>query len=216
MGVLVSSPPALVEAMLDPAFYAHGPRRVELRETHISWVFRAGSLAYKVKKPIVLPFLDYGTPERRRLMCLEEVRLNQRLAPSIYLRVVAIRRCGRGYEIAPVEDPDAVEYAVEMRPVEEDRSFEALAGKGRLEHGKVVAAAELLATFHAEAPIAGTDWRRLDHCVAAVIDKPEEPGGSGARDPRSGPPARSEELHGLLSGGYLGRAGAAARGWADP
>jgi len=156
--------------MLDPGFYPHAPRSVELRETHISWVFRAGSLAYKVKKPIVLPFLDYGTAERRRRMCLEEVRLNQRLAPSIYLRVVGIRHGDRGYEIGSVEDPEAVEYAVEMRPVEEERSFEVLARRGSLGHRQIATVAERLARFHAEVPVAGTDWRHLDPLVAAIID----------------------------------------------
>ena len=78
--------------MLDPAFYPHRPERVELRETHGSWVFLAGELAYKVKKPVVLPFLDYGTLERRLRMCREEVRLNRRLAPGYYLGVDAILR----------------------------------------------------------------------------------------------------------------------------
>lgn len=61
----VATRPPAVEAMLDPAFYPHHPEAVDLRETHISWVFRVGELAYKVKKPIVLPFLDYGTLARR-------------------------------------------------------------------------------------------------------------------------------------------------------
>ena len=78
--------------MLEPDFYPHAPRSVELRETHTSWVFLAGELVYKVKKPVVLPFLDYGTLERRHQMCREEVRLNRRLAPEIYLGVVGIAR----------------------------------------------------------------------------------------------------------------------------
>lgn len=184
MGGAVSSPPALVEAMLDPSFYPHRPEKVELRETHVSWVFRAGALAYKVKKPIVLPFLDYRTPELRRRMCLEEVRLNQRLAPTIYLRVVAIRQRDGGYEIASVDDPEAVDYAVEMRAVEEDRSFEALARRGELEHRQIVAVAERLARFHSEVPVVGTDPRHLDHFVAAITDnqKTLEEAGAGILD----------------------------------
>jgi uncharacterized protein len=59
-------------------------------ETHISWVLLAGEHAYKLKKPLRLPFLDYSTPELRRHFCEEEVRLNQRLAPSLYLGVSRI------------------------------------------------------------------------------------------------------------------------------
>ena len=63
----------LVAALREPSFWdARGP--VELRETHISWVFLAGERAYKLKKPLRLPFLDYSTLERRREMCEEEVR----------------------------------------------------------------------------------------------------------------------------------------------
>jgi uncharacterized protein len=56
----------------------------ELRETHISWVLLAGETAYNLKKPVRLPFVDYGTLERRRALCHEEVRLNRRLAPDVY------------------------------------------------------------------------------------------------------------------------------------
>ena len=80
---------ALVEALASP-------EEVEVRETHISWVFLMGDRAYKLKKPIVLPFVDYGTPARRRVMCEEEVRLNRRLAPEVYLGVRAVVATPRG------------------------------------------------------------------------------------------------------------------------
>jgi aminoglycoside phosphotransferase family enzyme/predicted kinase len=153
----VSSPtgvPELVSALLEPAFYPHAPAAVELRETHISWVFLAGDLAYKVKKPLVLPFLDYGTLERRHRMCREEVRLNRRLAPAIYLRVVGISRAGGGYSLTSEDDPGAIEYAVEMRRADEARSMAALALAGNLEGEHVVATAAVLACFHGAAPAA--------------------------------------------------------------
>ena len=77
-------------ALARPDFYPDRPDRVDVRETHISWVFLAGDRAYKLKKPLVLPFLDYGTLQRRREMCREEVRLNRRLAPDLYLGVRAV------------------------------------------------------------------------------------------------------------------------------
>jgi aminoglycoside phosphotransferase family enzyme/predicted kinase len=145
--------PGLVEAMLDPAFYPHRPDAVELRETHISWVFRAGPLAYKVKKPLVLPFLDYGTAARRGEMCEEEVLLNRRLAPDLYRRVVSIVPSGDGYALSEDGDPAAVDYAVEMEAVEEDRSLEALDAHGILSASDVEAVGRLLARFHAEAQV---------------------------------------------------------------
>ena len=68
----------------------------ELRETHISWVVLTGDRAYKIKKPVTFPFLDYGSLDRRREFCEEEVRLNRRFAPDIYLGVVAIVPHGDG------------------------------------------------------------------------------------------------------------------------
>lgn len=160
--------PDLIEAMLEPRLYPHSPPSIELRETHISWVFLAGELAYKVKKPVVFPFLDYGTPRRRREMCREEVRLNRRLAPRIYLRVVGLARGEDCYVLTTEEDPAAVEYAVEMRRVEEDRSLPALVSRGELEPAQVEAVAGRLARFHAEAPIAPPERREVDVLVATL------------------------------------------------
>ncbi|MBS1677168.1 MAG: AAA family ATPase [Actinobacteria bacterium] len=147
---------ALVEAMLDPSFYPHRPDSVDLRETHISWVFRAGPLAYKVKKPIVLPFLDYGTAARRAEMCREEVRLNRRLAPDLYRRVVSIVRRGEGYALSSDQDPAAIERAVEMNVVDEDRSLEALNDRRILSVSDVESVGRLLADFHASARVVKT------------------------------------------------------------
>jgi aminoglycoside phosphotransferase family enzyme len=76
-----------VRAALErPDFYPDRPDQVELCETHDSSVFLAGDRTYKLKKPLVLPFLDYGTPQRRHEMCREEVRLNRRLAVLPWIR----------------------------------------------------------------------------------------------------------------------------------
>jgi uncharacterized protein len=100
----------LPQALLDPAAYPHHPESVELRETHISWVFLAGDRAYKVKKPVTLPFLDYGTLELRRAYCEEELRLDRRFAPDVYLGVVSLVARGPGaLAIAPAGEPLAVD-----------------------------------------------------------------------------------------------------------
>ncbi|HRT71108.1 MAG TPA: hypothetical protein P5308_07095, partial [Syntrophales bacterium] len=82
--------PGLVEAMADPRFYPHRPDRVELVQTHISYIFIAGDLVFKVKKAVDFGFLDFTTLEKRRYYCQEELRLNRRLAPEAYLEVVAV------------------------------------------------------------------------------------------------------------------------------
>ena len=109
----------LVAALADPGFYPERPASVEIRETHISWVFLTAERAYKLKKPLVLPFLDYGTAERRREMCREEVRLNRVLAPDIYVGVRAIARLPDGFALAEESDARAVDYVVEMRRYDE-------------------------------------------------------------------------------------------------
>jgi aminoglycoside phosphotransferase family enzyme/predicted kinase len=162
--------PGLVGEMLEPAFYPHDPRSVELRETHTSWVFLAGELAYKVKKPVVFPFLDYGTAERRREMCREEVRLNRRLAPSIYLEVAGITQRGDRHSLTSEDDAEAVEYAVVMRRVEEERSLSSLVARGELEPGHLKAIADLLARFHGEAPGAGQQARDVEVLVATLAE----------------------------------------------
>ena len=163
-------PPELVRAMLEPGLYPGAPRSVELRDTHISWVFLAGERAYKVKKPVVFPFLDYGTLERRHRMCQEEVRLNRRLAPRIYLGVVGIARRGDRYALTGEDDPEAIEYAVEMRRVDEERSLAALVARDELERSQLAAVAARLARFHAEAPVAAAERRD----VGVLIDTLDE------------------------------------------
>ncbi|MEK6327837.1 MAG: AAA family ATPase [Actinomycetota bacterium] len=150
----------VVSAMLEPGFYPHCPERVELRETHTSWVFLAGDLAYKVKKPVLFPFLDYGTVERRRDMCREEVRLNQRLAPSYYLGVDSIVSRRDGFRLAG-DDPGAVEYTVRMHRVPEERTLDSLATRGALSEAEVDSVATRIAGFHLAAEQAPCQAREL-------------------------------------------------------
>ena len=106
--------------MSEPSFYSPPPARVDVRETHVSVVFLAGDRAYKLKKPVRMPFLDYSTLERRRRFCGEEVRLNQRFAPDIYLGVRSIAEHGADLVLADPDDASAVEYAVVMRRFDEE------------------------------------------------------------------------------------------------
>lgn len=128
---------------------ALGADGVEIRETHISWVLLAGERAYKLKKPLVLPFLDYGTLARRRELCAEEVRLNRRLAPDIYLGVRAVVPARAGYALADEEDPHAVDYVVEMRRFNEGRTLAAALDRGEVQRSEIVEVARKLADFHA-------------------------------------------------------------------
>jgi uncharacterized protein len=159
-----SSSPA-ADAMVAALARALG---AELIETHISWVLLAGELAYKIKKPVRLPFVDYGTLDRRRHFCEEELRLNRRLAPSLYLGVARIT----GTHRAPALDgPGPVlEYAVRMRRFAPGALFGEQLQAGTLSSGDVDRLAALLAAFHSEAaPAAGENFASADRRRIAAL-----------------------------------------------
>ncbi len=159
--------------MLEPGLYPGRPADVELRETHISWVFLAGPRAYKVKKPLVLPFLDYGTMERRRQMCHEEVRLNRRLAPSIYLGVLGIAEHDGRLALVDEDDPAVVEFAVEMRRVDERHSLAEIVARGELDEGRLDEVGSLLARFHAHADVVAPDQRVVGTLASTLEENAE-------------------------------------------
>ena len=83
-------PHALITALSSPDIYADRPCQVSMRQTHISWLFH-GVFCVQVKKPVNFGFLDFTTLETRKFFCDEEVRLNRRLAPEVYLGVVEVK-----------------------------------------------------------------------------------------------------------------------------
>jgi uncharacterized protein len=140
----------LIAAMLRPEFYPHNPLEVEFRQTHISYVFLAGPFAYKVKKAVVFPFLDYSTLEKRRHFYQEELRLNRRLAPSTYLGTVGIGRAhGSFFLDEKLADRERiVEYAVKMNRLPEDRMLDYLVRHEAAKASHMSAIARKLAAFH--------------------------------------------------------------------
>ena len=143
--------PPFVRALLDPEAYPEDerPREVRLVETHISWLFLTGRFVYKVKKPVNFGFLDFTTLERRRHFCHEEVRLNRRLSPDVYLGVVeVVRRDGRYALYGPGE---TVDYAVRMRQLPGDRWLSVLLDQGQAGEAEVRRVARLIARFHRSA-----------------------------------------------------------------
>jgi len=125
--------------------------------THASWVLVGDREALKVKKPAVMPFLDYGTLERRKAACLLEVERNRRLAPAIYLGAVAIVPDGPGVAVRDVDDPGAVEYAVRMRRYAEHDTLASRLARGEVSSRDVGRIGERIARFHADVPAVATD-----------------------------------------------------------
>ena len=137
---------SLVRVLENPARYPHAVSQISVIETHISFVILTGNFAYKIKKSIDLGFLDYTTLDKRRFYCEEELRLNGRLAPRIYLAVVPI--CG------PADDPriggsgEAIEYAVKMREFAQAGLLDRVLSRGELTPHHLDALAMTVASFH--------------------------------------------------------------------
>jgi aminoglycoside phosphotransferase family enzyme/predicted kinase len=142
-------------------------------ETHISWVLLAGDQAWKIKKPLRLSFVDFGTLERRRRMCHEELRLNQRLAPSLYLGVVDIT--GTPQAPALAGSGAAIEVALHMRRFPDGALLSERLAAGTLDNGLIDRLADRLAGFHARAaPVADPEPygrpEQVDAEMRAVLD----------------------------------------------
>ena len=157
---------SLVDSLMSPAAFNHPVSSVELVETHISWLILTDEYVYKLKKPIVLDFLDFGDIERRKFYCEEEIRLNKPWAPDIYLDVVPVSLENSQAVFAGSGTP--VDYAVRMRRFDQEMRLDA-----QLEHGKLLAAdmqelARNIAQRHAGAEIAAQVHR--DRFVSLTVE----------------------------------------------
>ncbi len=140
----------MVAALRDPEAYAHRPARVEHVQTHISHVFLADRYVYKLKKAVRLPFVDASSVARRRRLCEDEVRLNRRLAPDVYLGVVPVMRRPDGRIV--VGGPGRVlDHVVWMRRLPEDRMLVRLLAAGGVEPSAMVELATIIRRFHERA-----------------------------------------------------------------
>lgn len=128
------------------------------RETHISWVLLAGAFAYKLKKPVTLPFLDYGSVEQRRFYCHEELRLNKRFAPDLYLEVVDL----------------AGEPAVKMRRFDEAQRLDHVSSNGDLTGAHLTQLARDLVAFQADAAIAAPGFGTPEIIRADALENFDE------------------------------------------
>jgi len=139
----------LVAAMMQPGFYPKPPDKVTHTETHISHIFFAGDLVFKVKKPVRFSFLDYSTLSKRRFFLNEELRLNRRLAPSVYIGVVPITCDQSGWRLGGWGEP--AEYGLVMRRLPERRMLPFLLETNQTTTEMMRELAVVLARFHMEA-----------------------------------------------------------------
>jgi len=144
----------LFSAMQDPGFYPEKPDRIEVIQTHASYVFLAGNRVYKVKKAMDFCFLDFSTLEKRRHFCEEELRLNRRLAPATYLDIVPITEQADG-KLELGGDGPVVEYAVKMVRLPEERMLKRLIGRSDFDPAVLDTIARKVASFHEKAATGG-------------------------------------------------------------
>ena len=151
----LSTSAQLISSLLREEIYPHPVTKLELIETHISWVILTGPYAYKLKKPINLGFLDFSLLAQRKFYCEEELRLNRRTAPNIYLQTVAIT--GSATQPQLEGEGEAIEYAVKMRQFEQAAQLDNLLADGGLAGPHMDAFAQLVAEFHQQIEVAGAD-----------------------------------------------------------
>ncbi len=137
---------AKVAFLRDPSCYPDRPVRVEAIETHMAWVFLTERFAYKLKKPVRYPYLDFGTSAARAFYCREEVRLNRRLAPGVYLGVAALNR--RNGRLSLNGDGEVVDWLVYMRRLPRARMLDRLIQSRTLEARQLECLAQRLVEFY--------------------------------------------------------------------
>lgn len=149
------APPDFIAALQRAEAYDHPVETITLFETHISWVLLTGEFAYKIKKPVDFGFLDFSTLAKRRFYCEEELRLNGRLAPQLYLNVVPI--CGHPAAPFVGGSGPAFEYAVKMRQFDPRQTFDELLARGALNSALLEETATILADFHQQIAVASPE-----------------------------------------------------------
>ena len=121
-----------------------------VRETHISWVILCGDFAYKIKKPVNFGFLDFSTLQQREHFCREELRLNRRFSPELYLDVIPVTGGDDGLMMGGHGNP--IDYAVKMRRFDESQLLDNIAARGDLDASLIREIARELARLHGELP----------------------------------------------------------------
>ncbi|MFP4640764.1 MAG: phosphotransferase [Dehalococcoidia bacterium] len=138
--------PPLIQALLNEETYPEKPERVDLVQTQMSFVFLLGKLVYKIKKPVNFGFLDFSTLEKRHHYCQQEVMLNRRLNPEMYLGVVEISQNGDDFSMDG--SGEIVEYAVKMQQIPLERTLDRLLARDEVTPEMLDRVAQKLVNFH--------------------------------------------------------------------
>src|SRR4051812_11782262 len=177
---------AVFALLADPA--THAGNEVTRFDTHAASVFLAGHRAYKVKRAVRFPFLDYSTLQKRKAACAAELEVNQRFAPELYHRIVPISRESHGgLKLDGKGEP--VEWAVEMTRFDETQTLDHVAERGGLHDGLPEKLARMVATMHRRAePVDSAPW------LAALVNYIDQNTDGFRRHETIFPTAQLEEL----------------------
>lgn len=161
---------SLVHALQNPNIYPHETSQFEVIQTHLSWIILTGSYAYKIKKPLNLGFQDFTTLEKRKYYCELETILNKRLAPELYIDVVAITGTAAAPQLNGTSPP--IEYAIKMHQFSQKHMLSLMASENRLTPEITKGIAEQLASFHLKAEKAASEstYGSLASVIAPMRD----------------------------------------------
>ena len=138
----------IVEALMKPETYDEYPGRIELIQTHISFIFLTQEFVYKVKKAVDLGFLDFTTLEKRHFFCRKELEINRKLCEDMYLEVVPINKS----QILKIKGKGkTVEYAVKMKRIPQEKMMSNLLEENKIDKNLIEQIAEIIAEFHSKA-----------------------------------------------------------------
>lgn len=170
----------VVEALRKPEAYDEEPGKIELKQTHISYIFLTRKYAYKVKKAVDFGFLDFSTLEKRRFFCEKELTLNRRLCGDMYLEVVPVSKS----DVIKIKGEGVtVEYALKMKRIPEERIMTRLLEEGKVDRKLTDRMAKIIAEFHSKAksnkrigefgslPLIKTNWKENFEQTGDLIGK---------------------------------------------
>ncbi len=143
---MASQLPEIALALLNPGIYPDKPTAIEVMQTQMSFIFLTGKYVYKLKKPVNLGYLDYTTLEKRRFFCEQEVELNRRLSPEVYLGVIPVTREKAGLALGGAGE--TIDHLVKMLYLPQDRMLNVLLDRNRVQPEMLEKVAQKLAEFH--------------------------------------------------------------------
>jgi hypothetical protein len=138
--------PKIVQAMLDPGFYPEKPEKIQMIQTQMSFVFLSGEYAYKIKKPVNLGYLDYSSLNSRYHYCQNELNLNRRLCPEVYLEVLPVSR--HDGKICLGEIGEVIDYTLKMRRLPQEKMLNVLLERDHVSEEMVELVAKKISEFH--------------------------------------------------------------------